>query len=342
MPLFLRLMYPNRSNRRALAPACGLLTLGVLLSSAVAQGQGGPAGASPPPAPQVVAFAADQGQWAWLTRSDTAVKLFTGAHGQPPQEVAQGTGWADVARGKNSLWVYDRPGKRIARFAPQPGSAPEAVAAVRGEAGGLLALGDGVLWVERAAPPTRFPWVPTAGPSLSLMSWENGAARKVGEWPAGSGKSGEPGPGDVIAGDGKHVFVRVRRRSSTEFVRFPLSGGAGERMGVESGLQMGLWSGGRFYWTAPSAETPFGSSIRQVKRAAAPGEEESLTDWLPSENLVELGGRVWAAGRLLYRLPERPGPPELVEAVSAGPSRTDGVRLIDLLGGSPKAVELKH
>jgi hypothetical protein len=144
----------------------------------------------------------------------------------------------------------------------------------------------------------------------------------------------------VIAVTGTDAYVRVRRLSATEFVRLPLQGGEGERLAIEGGIQQGVLANGVFYWTAASTEAPPDTSIQSVKRGAPAEGGQLVTDWIPGDaRLFTHGARVYSAGLYLYRIPEQPGPPELVRKLNTAPKGTDGPVVLDFYGAKPQVLE---
>lgn len=286
--------------------------------------------------PAVLSFTSNGQTWAWLHGTPEETRLLRGTPGQPGQELARGKGWREVALAGTDCWILTEGGELLR--VPAAGGQPQSVLQGLRGAGSLQGSGSDLYWLEVSESGNRPFYVPAAGPVLRLRRrTAAGQVQNIGSWPGGA----RPGPGDLVGLSSSHAHVRVRRLAGTELVRMPLSGGPGERLAAESGLQSAVLSGGTLYWTAPSEEASPGAGHRMARRRAEGGPIEDVTEWLPGSGdlLAPAGGPVLYAGPHLYRLPVRFGPSEVRRKLVWGYSTVlDGNRLVLLSGSGPEIV----
>jgi hypothetical protein len=358
----MRARYPLFTRRLALAAAVAAAS-----ATALVRAQGGPpggGGAAPAPAPPpragLRAFAATEGQWAWLKETPNGIELYSAAPGAPGTLVARGAGWSEVALLDGAAWILQQGGNgsgptaALLRAELRPGSVPAVVAPLaQGSMGGLMAAGGRLYWAE-ATPPAApaFGFVPPAG---SLLRWRcrepGGEVRLLGEWPgAGATPAGfEPvGAGDLFGATGEALFARARRLTGVDLVRVPLAGGTPARLAAEDGPQQAALQpgGAALYWTAFSEEASpslFLTCVRRLSLAgSARAEPETLTDWLlPAGRLVATGDRLYYVTDEVYEVPRSLGPPTRRSGDLPGPvAGSAGNAVIITQGNTPVAVPL--
>jgi hypothetical protein len=246
----------------------------------------------------------------------------------------------------NAAWILQRRANKGALLRVEIG-ANRSVDVVKGDLhdpGGLQVQNGRVYWLERTQPVGFGPgYLPASGPTLRLTRREaSGVVSALGAWPGGPDADCAPGAEDVIGELEGAVWVRVRRLSSTEFVRFPLAGGAPELAFGEPGAQHGVIWKSQLHWTAPSAEAP-SAGLVSVRRLES-GTPVGISDWLPGDGqLLTAEGRLYYAAGQLYRLPPRLAQAEPLRAIPAGQVGTDGVGLVLLTDvGGPEALPEKE
>ncbi len=322
-----------------------------------------PQPAPPVPIPALRAFAADGGSWLWLKEDGEEVELLHRTRGGSaaagaPLGVARGKGYTDVALLGKEAWILQSdpeaapPSSKLLRVPLQSGAQPVAVAAGRPPAGGLIAAGGALFWLEVGQSGAALPFLPAAAPTARLVKrGSSGEPAAVAEWPAPV--AWRPGPGDLVGVTGNAVYVRVRRLVTTEFIRVSLPAGPPERIAVENGNQLAALHRGRFHWTAASEEATPVQGLRCLRRAigsaggAQPGADqpgvapgETVCDWLPGRgSLVSLPDALYYLGDFrLYRLPGELGPPERVRRAEFEQAASDGDNVVLLAGPAAPAV----
>jgi hypothetical protein len=279
-----------------------------------------------------VRFVGGGAGWAWLRTGAEKSKLYTAPPDGSAQVVAEGAGWTDLAAEGNTLWVADGKSGTILEVPGAASSTPKALVEKLSEPGGLAVKGGTLYWAERIVSPTaRYPWVPTTGPRIRISSRNSaGAIQQLGECPAAAGPF-SPGPGDIqLASDA--IYLRVRRPATTEFLRFPLAGGAPTRVAIEPDVQQAVAAGSDLYWSAPSPETSETAHVVAVKRWGPGKPATMLCDWLPGDGRMVLLNGVphWVAVNL-YSFPTSPGQPTIVKRLGWMAKDSDGSRVVDLV-----------
>jgi hypothetical protein len=288
-------------------------------------------------------FTGKAGRWVWLQQFSKQSTLFFQEGAGAGVQIASGSDWVEVALDGDAAWVLQRQGGRgaLLRVPLRASSRPQEVRAGLADPGGLLAQEGRLYWLERRPGSSKAPaYIPAVGPMLQLMVREaSGAVRALGVWPAGTEAISGPGAGDLLGVQDGALWARVRRLSSTELVRFPLSGGDPERVASEAGGQTGLVAGGEVYWTAPSAEG-VSAGLVSVRRLHG-STPESVTDWLPGAgSLLAADGALYYAADRLYRLPARLAPSVPLREISSGRVETDGHSLLLVRDQGPEPLSL--
>jgi hypothetical protein len=280
------------------------------------------------------------GRWVWLKQTGESTELLTSAGGGTPQVIARGTGWTDVALDGNTAWLLQREGDggAVLRCPLAAGSSPSVVAGGLESPSGLKAFEGGVFWVETSPLPRNgHPGVPLLGPTARFRVRDSsGQVRTVADWPVTPGPEtrslGSAGP-RILAADRGALFASVRRPTTTEFIRVPLSGGSATRLVIESGDQSGTLRDGLFYWTGPSEEAGAGTQLTCVRRFRSDGSAETICDWLDAGGTLVAcrRGLLYAHDRL-FRVPNDGGVAELISGTLSLRDRvaTDGSAVVGI------------
>jgi hypothetical protein len=276
-------------------------------------------------------FSGKDGKWVWLQQLGNQSFLYLRDRSGPPAQIASGREWVEVVLDGDTVWILERRRSRsaILKLAASPGNTPSIVFDGLSDPGGLHVANGRVHWFERIQTNPEAPtWVPAAGPILRLTVGEAaGKTRVVGEWPGGTGSSGQPGAGDIIGELEGAVWTRIRRMSSTELVRFPVDRRAPELVASIEGVQSAKLAESAVLCTAPSTEAAV-NGLLSVRRYSSSGLA-LITDWLPGGgDLVPAGGDVFYSGAHLYRLPTRLAAPEPLRVLRAGRVDSDGSNLV--------------
>lgn len=278
-------------------------------------------------------FSGQDGTWAWLQRYGVRDTLFGRGQQGGEFQIATGKDWEELAVDGDTVWVLERNGSvgSLLRVALTPGANPQTVRTGLHEPGGLLAQNGRVYWLQTDLPSSGTPtYVPTTGPMLRLQVREkSGAVRTLGAWPGGSDIQRVGAAGDLIGEAGGAVWARVRRRCSTELVRFPLTGSGPERVVGALGTQQAVLRGTELFWTAPSPEAAQAGRV-SVYRLGSKGPE-LVTDWLPKEGtLLSAAGGIYYAQDQLYRVATPGGLPRPLRQIRADRTATDGTSVVQL------------
>jgi len=325
-----------------------LVTLGLsILARAQAPAAGGRGGApaAPPPRPELRAFAAAEGRWAWIKDTGGQSELFIGGPSGTGRLRAKGSGWTEVALDGATVWLLSRSGPAGTLLSlPVEGDAPPAEAARSADQpGALLAQGGQVFWLElsKAADP-GMAFVPPLGARLKLRCREaSGTLRTLVDRPAVDGAA--PGAGDLLAAAAGPLYLRLRSASGTELLSVPLQGGATTWIAGESGTQQAVLTNGTLVWTAPSEEAMPESGIRCLRRLRTGGAPETVADWLPGIGDLAAAdeGLRYSDGSNLFSLPARFGSPTFVRKVDFGRLVSDGHSLVILGADQPRSLSAR-
>jgi len=302
-------------------------------------------GSTPPPKPELRAFAAAEGRWAWIKATGDQSELFLGAPSTSGRSRAKGSGWTEAALDGSTVWMLARNSRGGTLMSlPIEGETPPAeVLQIEDQPGALLAHDGQLYWLElsQAADP-GLAFVPPLGARLRLRCREaSGTVRTLMERPAVDGAA--LGTGDLVAVAGGQLYLRLHSASGTELLTVPLAGGAATRIAGESGRHDAVLSNGVLYWTAPSEEAMPESGIRSLRRLKAEGVPETVADWLPGlGNLAaaDEGLRFAGAGDL-YSLPDRLGSPTFLRKIDWGSVVSDGHSLVILGTDQPQLLSAR-
>jgi hypothetical protein len=261
-------------------------------------------------------------------------------------QVAKGRGWTELALDGDTAWLLAREGSKgsLLRTALSPGSAPSVERPGLEQPVGLWAGGGRLAWVEmQPAVSPGLEFVPSTGAVARVFLREtSGQTRPVGEWPVGEAPA-KQAPASVLGFLGPDLCLQVTRLVTTEFVRFPLAGGAPTRLAAEAGARQGLIREGVLYWTAPSEEATPTSSLACLRRLQD-GKPVLQSEWLvPGGQLASIPeGLFYGVPAGLYRLPAGAELPEPVAYLAPGALTSDGRSLVlRPVTGAPVLVSTK-
>jgi hypothetical protein len=287
------------------------------------------------PPPHILSFAAGNGRWVWLYATPDQVELRTETTRGSTSTLATGSGWTEVALAGDEAWIASPKEGKLLRVSLRGGGAPQVGVEGLSDPGGLLVQGDALYWIEETTPKElALLFLPSAGPTARLCR-RDAAGTITRSEPVPAGPEG-PGPGDVLGMTDQGVFARIRRPTTTEFVRFPRQDGPPQRLAGVQGAQEAILKDGQLYWTGHSEEATPDSGLSALYRLGRDGKPELWTDWLPGAgHLAILGGQLYNASHYVYRVLGKLEPPEVTGTVPGYQVVGDGEGLVQLDGDRP-------
>lgn len=262
----------------------------------------------------------------WLVKRGEEVALHLGGPAEPGRELAKGHGWKEAILDGERVWLLaEDAGKGQLLSTPVTGGAPAVTLSDLRTPASLTVRAGRLYWLEYlpAALPA-FAHIPAAtGKTLLRAREPDGTVRQLGEWRGAQ----PPSRGDLAVGDTR-AYVRLRRVMATEFHQVDLGSGEASRVAVEEGTQESLLSGDDFFWTAPSEEASYPTGMRSVRQRGSNGSTRLLTDWLPSNGMLQrAGGEVYYASDKLYRIPRHLDEPRAEGPLPPGDVTSDGKQM---------------
>lgn len=249
--------------------------------------------------------------WYWREQTKDASERLMRLSPSGSQVVAQADAIPCYALAEGKLGWVERKGKEwTILLAEADGSTPRSFWKSAEEPMGIAIAQGRVYWLQRLPAPA-----PESGSFPSLQSSQEVVSMPLsGESkPNSMARLWESDAGEILGLHADTLFVAAYRQTQPGSVciyRIPQGEEHPVRIAAERGFARPLLTRtGDLYWTAPSEEASGGQSAVCLRRLAANGQVETLSDWLPYTGEIyetthgvfykdkEVESALWAAGR---------------------------------------------